>query len=126
MSRLIFLATLLLGGPPVAARDWVLLGSRTVSDRLDHDVITVTAKRGDFKAIKLTVQRHAVDFHRVLVHYAHGSVQEIELRNTIPAGGESRAIDLTGSERVIDHVEFWYDARSFRGRQAVVRLFGLQ
>lgn len=108
------------------APEWALLGQRTVTDRADHDVIPVTAARGDFKSIKLTVQRAAVDFHRVVVHYGNGTKQEIELRNTIPAGGESRAIDLIGTERVINRVEFWYDAKTVRGRRAVVRLFGLQ
>ena len=103
--------------------DWVLLGERTVTDRLDHDVIPVTIARGDFTAIKITVARRGVDFHRVVVHFANGGDQEVEMRNTIPAGGETRAIDLRGGERIIRSVEFWYDARSIRGRRAVIRLF---
>ena len=104
--------------------DWVLLGQRTVTDRADHDVIAVSGARGDFRSIKLTVQRASVDFHRVVVHYGNGTKQDIELRHTIPAGGETRAIDLSGGDRVIKRVEFWYDANTFRGRRAVVRLFG--
>ena len=113
---------------PTVARvtDWVLLGTRTVTDRADHDVIAVTVARGDFKRIKLSVQRAAVDFHKVVVHFANGGKQEIELRHTIPAGGESRAIDLDGKDRIITRVEFWYDAKTSRGRKAVVRLFGLE
>ena len=131
---LVMCVTLAIASGPVATarhesagpvRQWVLLGQRAVNDRADHDVIGVTAARGDFKSIKLTVQRAAVDFHRVVVHYGNGTKQEIELRNTIPAGGESRSIDLNGSERVINRVEFWYDAKTIRGRRAVVRLFGL-
>lgn len=110
--------------PRLAQGDWVLLGQRTVTDRADHDVIGVTAARGDFRSIKLTVQRASVDFHRVVVHFGNGTRQDVELRNTIPAGGESRAIDLAGADRVINRVEFWYDANTFRGRRAVVRLFG--
>ena len=104
--------------------DWVLLGERTVTDRLDHDVIPVTIARGDFTAIKITVARRGVDFHRVVVHFGNGGDQEVEMRNTIPAGGETRAIDLRAGERIIRSVEFWYDARSIRGRRAVIRLFG--
>jgi len=126
------LATLALAGAalitatnaPAAVLDWVLLGTRTVNDRADHDVIAVTGTRGDFKSIKLAVQRASVDFHRVVVHYGNGSKQEVELRHTIPAGGESRVIDLEGTERVINRVEFWYDANTIRGRRAVVRLYG--
>ncbi|MCC6241400.1 MAG: DUF2541 family protein [Gemmatimonadaceae bacterium] len=111
------------GGPRA---DWDLLGQRQVNDRADHDLITVTSSRGDFRRIKLTVQRAPVDFHRVVVHYGNGSDQRIELRNTIPAGGESRVIDLEGGERVIRSVEFWYDANTIRGRRAQVRAFGMR
>jgi hypothetical protein len=98
---------------------WEYLGARTVTDRLDHDVITVTAARGDFRAIKLAVQWRSVDFHRVVVHYANDDVREVELRQIIPAGGETRVIDLPGDERVIRKVSFWYDARSLGGKAKV-------
>jgi hypothetical protein len=101
---------------------WEYLGERTVTDRLDHDVIKVTALRGDFRAIKLAVQWRSVDFHKVVVHYGDGTLREVELREIIPAGGETRVIDLPGDERVIQKVSFWYDARSLGGK-AKVRLF---
>ena len=109
-----------------ARADWDLLGSRTVSDRVDHDLIAVSSQRGDFRRIKFTVQRASVDFHRVVVHFGNGSDQRVDMRNTIPAGGESRAIDLEGNERVIRSVEFWYDANTIRGRRAQVRVFGMR
>lgn len=103
---------------------WVPLGMATVTDRGDHDIMPVTAERGGFRQLKIEVQRASVDFQRVVVRYGNGADQTIELRNTIPAGGESRAIDLDGGERLIRSVEFWYDANTRRGRMAVVRLFG--
>ena len=118
------LATLALAGPTQKQPEWILLGTRAVNDRVDHDVIPVTAARGDWKAIKITVQRASVDFYRVVVHFGNGTQQEVQMRNTIPAGGETRAIDLTGTDRIINRVEFWYDANTIRGRRAVVHLFG--
>jgi hypothetical protein len=120
----VVLATLALGRPVQVQPEWVLLGARTVTDRADHDAIVVTGARGNWQAIKITVQRASVDFHRVVVHFGNGTKQEVEMRNTVPAGGETRAIDLTGPDRVINRVEFWYDANTIRGRRAVVRLFG--
>ncbi len=105
---------------------WEMLGSRQVSDRLDHDVIAVGRAEGDYRRIKITVQRASIDFHRVVVHFGNGSAQRVEMRNTIAAGGETRAIDLEGNDRVIRSVEFWYDANTIRGRQAQVRVFGLR
>lgn len=127
MALLAFATTM--GCAPARVRglaDWDLLGTRQVNDRADHDIIAVTSARGDFRRIKITVQRASVDFHRVVVHFANGADQAVEMRNTIPAGGESRAIDLDGNTRVIRSVEFWYDANTIRGRRAQVRLFGMR
>ena len=107
-----------------AQRGWTMLGQRAVTDRADHDVIAVTSERGTFKQIKLTVGRASVDFRKVVVHFGNGDNQEVELKHTIRAGGETRAIDIDGADRVIRSVEFWYDANTRRGRQATVRLFG--
>lgn len=118
------LATVAMTGAAQKQPDWVLLGTRAVNDRVDHDVIPVTGAKGNWQAIKITVLRASVDFYRVVVHFGNGTQQEVQLRNTVPAGGETRAIDLTGPDRVINRVEFWYDANTIRGRRAVVRLFG--
>ncbi|HLG18120.1 MAG TPA: hypothetical protein VJH03_27010 [Blastocatellia bacterium] len=118
-----FLFLLSLSGATEGAGRWVLLGTRTVTDRADHDTIVVTARRGDFHAIKITVRNVAVDFKRVVVHFASGGDQEIELRDRIPAGGESRVIDLRGGDRVIRSVDFWYDAHTATRRRGVVSLW---
>ena len=103
---------------------WVFLGQRAVNDRLDNDIITVTAKKGDFNAVQLRVKGGSVDFHKVVIVYGNGRREEVELRHTIGAGRASRPIDLTGNERVIRHIEFWYDANTVKGKKAIVRVFG--
>jgi hypothetical protein len=110
----------------LASPSWVLLGERTVTDRLDHDLIAVTADRGEFSAVKLTVRRHKIDFHRFIIHFANGDKQVIEVRRSIPAGGESRAVDLDGGRRVIQSIEFWYDAHTVRGKLGLVQAYGLR
>jgi len=106
-------------------QQWTLLGQRTVTDKADHDTIVVTAARGTFTAVKFEVQRHAVDFHRVVIHFRNGDDQKVELRNTIRAGGESRVIDIDGNDRVIRSIDFWYDANTIgRGGSATVRVLG--
>lgn len=104
---------------------WVLLGSQTVTDRADHDTIRVTGAKGTFTAVKFEVRQRAVDFHRVVIHFANGGDQNVELRNTIRAGGESRVIDIDGADRVIRSIDFWYDAKTLgRGGRAIVRVLG--
>jgi len=107
------------------ARDWALLGERTVTDRGDHDTVVVSGVRGTFTAVKFEVQRHAVDFQRVVIHFGNGDDQKLELRDTIRAGGETRVIDIEGANRVIRSIDFWYDANTIgRGGRAVVRALG--
>ncbi len=114
------LAAAAVAGP---LRGWELLGTRTVTDRADHDSIAA-GRQGTFRSIKITVQRRPVQFRDVKIHFGNGDVQDVALRNVIPAGGESRTIDVEGRDRVIRSIEFWYDAQS-RGKRAVVRVFGM-
>ena len=90
---------------------WTRLGTRNVTDRADHDVIVVTAAEGRFNAVQFRVRGHAVDFRRVVIHFANGGDQNVEMRDTIRAGGESRAIDVDGTDRVIRSIEFWSTRR---------------
>jgi hypothetical protein len=121
---LILVALFLALGSQAQRGKWQLLGERTVTDRLDHDVIRVTVAKGDFKAIQIRVKGASVDFHKVIVIYGNGMRQEIELRHTIPSGGSSRVIDLAGHDRHIREIECWYDANTIKGRKALVRIWG--
>jgi hypothetical protein len=130
-TALVFLAvlTLALAADARPRRDrmagkWELLGERSVSDKVDHDVLTVTAARGTFRALKLEVRDRGVQFRNVTIHFGDGEKQEVELRNVIPAGGESRVIDVEGRDRVIRTIEFTYDAQSLGGKRARVLVFG--
>lgn len=108
-----------------ADNDWVMLGERKVDHSVDHDTITVTQTKGDFKRIALRVQGAPVQFYKVTVHYKNGQTQDVDMRDEIPAGGETRAIDLTGKERVIQSVVFNYRTEDLRDQRAVVQLWGL-
>lgn len=103
---------------------WKFMGERLVNDRLDHDVIMVTAAEGSLNAIQIRVKGASIDFHKVVIVYGNGRRQEVVMSNTIGPRGASRPIDLAGDERIVRSVEFWYDANTIRGRKALVRLFG--
>ena len=116
---------LLLGFAAGGARagEWVLLGERTVRDVADHDTIPVTVARGDFRRLKFTVRYHAIRMIRMAVHYGNGMPDKKETRWLIPAGGESRIMDLHGGERVIRRIDFWYDTKSLSGQRALIRVY---
>jgi hypothetical protein len=103
---------------------WEELGSRTVSFGLDRDEINVTASEGFFTALKLKVDRSALNMHKMVIHFGDGSTQDVEMRQTFKAGQESRIIDLAGNRRVITKVVFWYDTKNARKHRAVVELWG--
>ena len=116
--RLLFLAAVVASvancaSAPSYAADWEMLGSRSVSDRAEVDVISV-AGEGNFTAIKIKVEGRAVQFHDVKIHFANGGVQDVQLRSVIRAGDESRVIDVNGGDRFIRKVEFVYDAQTRR------------
>jgi hypothetical protein len=104
---------------------WELLGVAHVDGRMDHDNISVGVRDGKVRAIQLRVKRGAIDFGRVLVHYADGEPEEVVVRERIPAGGATRVIDLRGRERYIRSVKSWYGQGGWRSRPEV-RLFGMR
>ncbi|HKR62036.1 MAG TPA: hypothetical protein VJS64_20275, partial [Pyrinomonadaceae bacterium] len=93
---------------------WVFLGQAAVNGRVDHDRILVGRDEGRFQNIQIRVVGAPIEFQRVVVHYANGSTEEVALRDRIPAGGQTRAIDLRGTDRGISSVEFWYSRSNWR------------
>ena len=124
--RAIGFAVLLLSCSAVAlAQRWAYLGEANVDGAADHDNIVVTGSRGAFRAILIRVQKAPIEFDRVVVHYGDGDSEPIHIRSRIPAGGQTRVIDLPGNRRIIRSVEFWYARASRSPRRPRVRLFGM-
>lgn len=103
---------------------WERLGSRKVKKSLDRDEILVTRREGRFSAVKLKVRKSGINLHRFVVHFVGGGQQEVKVRKNMPAGGETRVIDLRGRRRAISKVVFWYDTKGIAGNKAKVDLWG--
>ena len=58
------------------------------------------------------------------MHYSNGSKHDVAIRFNIPAGGESRVIDLPGGNRNIRKVVFWYDTKNVARGRANLALWG--
>ena len=117
------LALLMLAGAQAQGR-WQLLGEAHVDGARDHDRIVVTGARGEYRAIQIRVERGPIEFARVVVHFGNGTSEPIAIRGRIPAGGQTRVIDLRGQRRVIESVEFWYGRANWRENRPMVRLWG--
>jgi hypothetical protein len=109
---------------PSYARGWVYLGEAHVDGRSDHDKIKVGKSEGRFRALQIKVDRAPVEFRHVVVHYANGSSEEVQVRQRIRAGGSTRDIDLKGRDRAIESVEIWYERAKYGSREPRVRLYG--
>ncbi len=107
--------------------EWVLLGERKVDFAGDRDVIPVTGARGTFRRIKLKVLENAIEVVDLKVHFGNGGTQDVQVRQQLAAGGETRPIDLPGAARTIHKIELMYRTKGkLRQGRALVKVFGLQ
>lgn len=130
MHKRIFVLTslvfVLAAGALTVSAQWDNLGSKEVKDRSEQDTWNIGADKGQFRRIKIAVLYRPVRFYRLLVTFGNGTKQEVSVRSLIPAGGETRAIDLTGTDRNINKIEVWYEANTpRRGRRSMVTLYGM-
>jgi hypothetical protein len=111
----VFLLLMGIGQAAFAQRvQWVLLGQTTVDGGRDRDTISIGRAEGSFRSLQLRVAGGPVEFHRVVVNYGNGTKEELEVRENIRAGGQTRAIDLKGTDRVINSVDFLYGKGTWR------------
>lgn len=113
------------GTTAVSAQSWERIGAKEVKDRSEQDTWHLGAVKGQYKKLKITVEKRAVRFYRLQVTYGNGEKQEFEIRSLIKAGGETRALDLEGKDRYISKVDVWYEASTAgRGVRSQVTLWG--
>lgn len=106
----------------LAADDWIMVGKRTVKDRVETDTITLSGHRL-FSHIKICVYRKPVHFIDADIHYDNGGHQDVPLARRINAGDCSRVIDLNGGVRDIDRIVLRYEETSRKRARATVRVF---
>ena len=88
--------------------DWVKLGERWVDGAHDRDVITVGAREGRFRKIRIVVERSPLEMYDVVVTFGDGTPFSPQTRHVFNPNTSSHVIDLPGGERVIRTVEFRY------------------
>jgi len=107
-----------------AQRGWVHLGDKHVDGNSDHDKISIGRDDGRFRQLQIRVKDAPVDFQKVLVHYGNGTEEELQFRERINPGTETRAMDLRGRGRFIKSVEFWYEKANWGSTRPTVSLYG--
>ena len=108
------------------AGEIVFLGQRMVNFRAERDVIHVTAAKGNFQRLQLSVHNNGLILLRIQVHYGNGQVQNLLVNSYIAANSYSHQLDLPGNHRVIQKVVFWYQTKGRRWGKAIVKLWGIR
>jgi hypothetical protein len=105
---------------------WKLLGTVTANHTADHDAIHVVGPHDYFRQLKFKVTGSPLNLQRMIVTYDDGRPENMDVRENIPKGGESRVIDLRGGKRKLKTIEFWYDTKGFLNGKADVTVFGIK
>ena len=110
-----------------AAGEWRLIGQTHADHAADHDAIIVKGPFDNFRKIKFKVTDAPLNMQRMVVTYDNGQPDNIDIKQNIPQGGESRAIDLRGiGKRSVRRIDFWYDTKGFLKGKADVTVFGMK
>lgn len=99
---------------------WELLGSAKVNFLRDKDVIEVKSSNM-FTAIRFSVNDKDIHLNDLKIHLINGDIIQPAVSEEIPAGGQSRIIELAADGRTINKIEFKYRSRGsiFKGRADV-------
>src|SRR6476660_8499211 len=114
-------------GPPGT---WQELGILIVKDTVNHDDIVLVGQ-AEYRSLKFKVQDGPVNILNMSVIYQNGKVDQFNLKYQVPAGGESRVIDLKTNNlktgvRKIRRVTIWYQTDSLAHSEAKVTLCGMK
>jgi hypothetical protein len=109
------------------AGSWRLIGQTHADHGADHDTIVVQGPYDNFRRIKFKVTDAPLNMLRLVVTYDNGAPDNIEVRQNIPQGGESRVIDLRGvGKRSLRRIDFWYNTQGLLKGKADVTVFGMK
>jgi sorbitol-specific phosphotransferase system component IIA len=104
--------------------NWRELGRVKAGHNGDHDRINIDGPHDTYRKLKFRVENSALNMSKMVVVYDDGAPENIEVKNEIAKGGESRAIDLKGGKRKLKSVEFWFDTKGVLNGKAEVILYG--
>lgn len=106
---------------------WVLLGAqRTSIFSVDSDGLAVGERFGRFKALRLTVKRHAVRVYGMRITYGNGEVEQVPVGGELGDGQSTPPLDLRGRGRYIDRIELRYRPKLNLKGSGIVQVWGLQ
>jgi len=105
---------------------WHKIGSVTADFKVEKDAIEVLGA-DRFKAIKLKVTDAPIQIYDLEVYYEAGDVENIQVRQDLKRGEETKVLDLKGYDRELKKVVFIYKTvANTKENKATVELYGLK
>lgn len=104
--------------------EWEKLGVHQVTLEVQSDEFNFPANSPVLTAIKVRSRKGSINLQRCVLHFSNGDKKTIELRNDIPAGGESRTINLPGNKHSMVKFVFWYGASQSGAEKAEIEIWG--
>ena len=116
---------------PTAYANRVLLGTVSLLDQKDRDVVTLapckTSNNKKISKIQLEIKRYNAEINKLKVVYHNGESQLLTVRQNFKAGTTSRWIDLNGAARCVNKIIVIGDTNTRRRtnrRQSKVTFWG--
>ena len=110
------------------SKGWHKIGTLHADFQRETDEIAVfLADR--FAAVKFKVEGASINLQALKIFYEDGTVEDVtaNLPYSIQAPGESKVIDLKGTERELKKVQFTYSSlNNQKDKKAKVELWGLK
>jgi hypothetical protein len=109
--------------PPPEGEHWSKLAEKMISPSQENDDMAIEGPGALYTAIKLKVVRGGINLHRCVVWFSDGEKKSFDMRNDIPAGGESRVITLGDKGRSVTRFVYWYDVLNYDSQKAGLELW---
>lgn len=106
------------------AQDWKVLGFRAATKYAANGSVSVKSSTPVIRRIKFKSTIATVRVSNVRVDFRDGTSKRIRFDKLIGAGMESDSIDLDVGKRRIKRISFTSVALSFKGRNALVFVYG--
>lgn len=103
---------------------WYKIGERSASFEKESESIIVMGK-DEFSSLRLRAADAPISIERLQVYFEGGKIQEVDVKQPLKAGEETREIVLEASNKEIDRIVFTYNTvANDKGEKARVELYG--
>ena len=103
---------------------WEKLAETKINREQNRHEMFISAENRPFTAVKIRSVQGGLNLHRCIFRYKSGETLTVEMRNDLPAGTDSRTIQLPGKKDVVVSVECFYDTKNYGDQKASIELWG--